>query len=193
MNRGWKRAFAALFITTVASAGIYYFNNASNYGEVLQLILAIIALVMGVCVDLWFRHSDLDERFSGVEGKIDAALNEAAKERLIAERITKNELHDPIFGERFRDLKREIADLSEGVYHIRSLDELYHDDIRSIQALKHGEKLFSLCPVCPAVSDAVEQFASHTYIASLAAHDAAQRDGVMVTRVLSLQEFGVIQ
>ncbi len=71
-----------------------------------------------------------------------------------------------------------------GRYQVRSIASLYLDDIRSIQALNHGERLLSTCPVSTAsASHVAAQFGDAHYLASLNAHVAAAKRGVFVTRI----------
>jgi uncharacterized protein YceH (UPF0502 family) len=184
-----KRSFWSFAIGIILGLVITVTNtHLSSVEKQVDLALGLLVLVFTAACELWFRLADLDEKFSNLGEKVDTALIVAAREKHIAENVSANQRKDSFFQQRYKELREEIDELSSGKYHIRSLDELYHDDIRSIEELRPGEQLLSLCPVSSELEEIQEQFSAPSYIASLRAHQTAFARGVKVTRVYRFKD-----
>jgi hypothetical protein len=137
------------------------------------LIIVTIGLTLTLACETRLKLREIEDTSLDV-------ITEMSKTKAIVE----HGHSDEFFIRRHEQLKTEINELAEGIYHLSPLTAVYEDDIRSINSLRSGERLLSTCPITSESKlAAVQGISDPIYEASIASHVAAAKRGVSVTRI----------
>ncbi len=183
----WLAAILAL----VAAAGLVALyaslepqshNQSPNW--FVQLLVhglpdAIVVLIAIPIVYFIFELPGIDPL-----GKKFDQISSFVKEIEKVQRIYKYGAIDSIFRKRYEGLRLEMDQLADGIFKLADLDDVYEDDIRSMENLHKGDELLSTCPVVEVSDEArLEQINHLGYVGSMKAHKTAAQRGVNVTRI----------
>lgn len=144
------------------------FSSPSQY--VIALLSEIIVIIFSVT---WHFRGRLD----------DLSLKIADYSLLIKANDKVTTVDDPAFRQKFVEIRQSLVDISVGYYSIQSLAGVYDDDIASIDDLKKGEILRSMCPVGADSIKLRDQLSNKSFLASMDAHHRAVDRGVQVHRI----------
>jgi uncharacterized protein (DUF58 family) len=114
-----KRSLIALGLSIALAIiiGIVVYKWPSQ-ADVINLILVLVGVVITIALENRFALEDLKE-------EINAVLPEVQ----VARKIRDHGLKDVVFLLKYEELRTELNKLSTGTYRLRSLDEIYHDDM----------------------------------------------------------------
>ncbi|MEV7551928.1 hypothetical protein AB0N89_20095 [Amycolatopsis sp. NPDC089917] len=160
-----------LLITLVIATASYFWPQSSAVKD--ALLISLIGISVSVALSARLKLSEISQSMGDVERETQGfnQIQQLAK-------------RDSAVLVRYTELRKEIDELVTGTYYLKSIDEVFEDDVRSIDDLRKGEVLRSTCPISTvSAKRAREQIADVRYLASIQAHIAAAQRGVDVTRV----------
>nr|WP_042195575.1 hypothetical protein [Kibdelosporangium sp. MJ126-NF4]CEL22094.1 hypothetical protein [Kibdelosporangium sp. MJ126-NF4]CTQ92875.1 hypothetical protein [Kibdelosporangium sp. MJ126-NF4] len=162
---------AGIFITLAVTLATYFWPQSAAVKD--ALLIALIGISVSVAMSGRLKLSEMSQSIDQLE-RDSQGLN----------RIQQWAKRDHVVLDRYNELRKELDELSAGKYRIRTIDEVFEDDVRSINELHKGEILRSTCPISMvSAQEARAQIADLRYLASVKAHIAAAQRGVEVTRV----------
>jgi hypothetical protein len=146
--------------------------------EILVISLSVYIYLIGMESKL----SDHEKAIRNVVTIAEDILRVASESVMLADIIGKMaNIRDETAQGRYEGYLNKLKELAAGLYELTSLDEVYRDDVVSINRLRKGEILRSTCPVSPGDTDT--QFADDGFVKSTNAHKNAAGRGVQVRRV----------
>lgn len=167
----WIVLSIGVAVTLLASFISYIFPQSPSVNS--ALVAGLVGIVLTVALDLRAKIGEVEEQMS-------IGSSEASTRKRVMDLRRK----DKFYLQRYDELKQEMDELANGTYRIRTLNDLYLDDIRSINELRKGEHLLSTCPVSTvSKTAAADQLSDPHYKASMEAHRSASMRGVRVTRI----------
>ncbi len=160
-----------LFITLTIAMANYFWPQATAVKD--ALMISLVGVSVSVALSVRLKLSEISQSIADIERDAQglAQIQQWAKK-------------DSSVLTRYTELRKEIEELVAGTYRLKSIDEVFEDDVRSIDELRAGEVLGSTCPISTvSAKRAREQIADLRYLASIQAHIAAAQRGVDVTRI----------
>ncbi|AUI61184.1 hypothetical protein [Amycolatopsis sp. BJA-103] len=160
-----------LFITLTIAMANYFWPQATAVKD--ALMISLVGVSVSVALSVRLKLSEISQSIADIERDAQglAQIQQWAKK-------------DSSVLNRYTELRKEIEELVVGTYRLKSIDEVFEDDVRSIDELRAGEVLRSTCPISTvSAKRAREQIADLRYLASIQAHIAAAQRGVDVTRI----------
>ena len=176
-------AIAILVLGTLISIGVGILT-ANQFESPNQYIIGLISEVIVILITVSFFFYTYNETLSS---KIsDYSI-------LVKAMDTVRRVDDPAFRQRFIEVRQALIEIANGYYSLKTLAEVYDDDIASIDNLKKGEILRSMCPVGAGTESIVEQFTNKSFLASMDAHYRAAARGVIVYRIYIFESIDALE
>lgn len=169
---------------TVVSTAVGIISSVFLNDKATGLTAGLVSETLTTVLVLWVRISEVHE---SVSREISHVLELSTLYEKVAE------LEDPLFTEKYNQLRWHLRELSEGRYLMHNLNEVYEDDTRSIELMKKDEVLRSICPLARDTDPVDQQLSNKSYLASIDAHINAAKKGVRVFRIYALPDFELLE
>lgn len=162
-------------VITYFLKGLYECIQVTLVAETLVLLLSVLSGQIAVNADS-IRHNERVVTLLSEMKKIVAASS-VINETVIEMETT----HDPIVNGLYKDLMAKLGALSDGMYELSTIEDVYRDDAESIAQMNAGDILRSTCPLD---KDNPEAQINHKgFQESVIAHINAAKSGVDVRRL----------
>jgi hypothetical protein len=152
-----------LFITLTIAMVSYFWPQSTAVKD--ALMISLIGISVSVALSARLKLSEISQSMADIERDTQGLTQ-----------IQQWAKRDSAVLNRYTELRKELDELVAGTYYVKSIDEVFEDDIRSIGELRKGEVLRSTCPISTVSAEqAREQITDLRYLASVEAHIAATR------------------
>jgi hypothetical protein len=164
---------------------------ANQFGSPYQYIIGLLSELVVVIFSIGSLGYESIEKIINSIKTLSGSLTESAllaKANDMVERAG-----DPAFRSRYSEIKQALIGISNGHYSIPDLAGVYADDVETINSMRSGDVLKSMCPVGGVVRQAEHQFLNRSFGASMQAHYSAVSRGAVVQRIYIFESRNVIE
>lgn len=181
---------ALVFVTAVLAVVVALVAFLVPQATVAQfgLSVALVGIAITLIVEVIQRLSELEDRLANRLSAIEKLASTEGVSPATDKRVLEWTKRDGSLALHYSTFKQELDRMTRGTYSLRSLEEVFRDDVASISGLRSGDTLRSTCPMPPDVQAALAYVKTRNYLATIAAHEQAAARGVTVVRIYEFKD-----